>query len=152
MGDEDDSDDDMGTNTYLNCIKCSKRTLYGVKFDSLILFTCKRCKYHFMMCEKCHDSDDIAKKNILRFLKVDIKNGDAGRVVWSTDSKSIPFKDDENYKFVEDKEDYHNYIECLTPIYHFDEHKLGSLTGPNGGQTSVWHCDQCDEDFEFTDK
>ena len=152
MGDEDDYEDDMGTFTYLNCLKCSKRTLYGVRLESLILFTCKRCKYHYMMCEKCHDSNDIAKKKLLSFLKVEIKNGDDGRIIWTTDDKHISFEDDENYKFVEDEEDYHNYIECLTPLYYFDEHKLGPLTGPDGGQVSVWHCDQCDDDLEFIDK
>jgi hypothetical protein len=154
MGCEDD-DDDIGTFTYLNCTKCSKRTLYGVRLESLILFTCKRCKYHYMMCEKCHDSENITPKKVLPFLKVDIDNGDRGRVIWQTKGKSFcfkDFKDDENYKFVEDKENYYNYIECLTPIYYFDEHKLGPLTGPDGGQVSVWHCDFCDEDLECTDK
>jgi len=140
-----------GTRTYFNCKKCDKRTTYGARGndygeEQLVIFTCKKCNIHYALCGVCHSkSKKIQKLMTLKSISIDDIH------VRLPNDKHVIFKDDDTYKFIED--DYgDNQIECLKPVYQFDEWCLGPLTGPDGGQESIWHCETCNEDYDFNDK
>lgn len=131
-------------NTIIKCLKCKKNTTFGCSFDigsgKLISYFCNTCNIYYNMCNGCYNNGEyylcklIEHHNYNNVTKIPTS-------ICDIIERYDPY--DDNSKTI---------IKYSKPVYFFDESIFGYFTGPDGGYTSIWKCDNCNNTSIFEDK
>ena len=127
--------------TYIICPKCNNRTTYGTQISAdneFISYYCNTCDGYYGVCIECYDGDN---SSLLQLLK-------------HHNYYNIEATENDYFDIIEDDEydGGETYIKYTTPTYFFSEAKFDRITGPDGGFISTWYCNQCDKQFNLSDK
>ena len=150
------------TKSYINCIKCDKRTCYGVEIDTDIttcFYDCMDCNCIYSVCPQCIMKIDNTMSGVL--MQIQSYEYDVVDVESLIDEYIPDYNNLIKNKVIEfdglrnvDSCDYADGINIRflnNEIYH-DENIYGPLTGNEGGCGPQYVCQRCNFRFVLSDK
>jgi len=130
--------------TYILCQKCQKRTCYGSYIDidgEIHSYFCDNCNVYYSICSKCVEPEDGSLMRLISHANKDFSETHADADYKIVKCSSSDYEDGDESRII--------YIK---PVYFYNEAKFGWITGPDGGYTSTWFCENCNFETEMNDK